>query len=71
MGSLALGSLPLDVEVARAYGRIYATLQGSGRPSRRRFADLLIGATAHALPLYTRNPADFTALARLITVNTV
>ena len=24
--------LPLDVEVARAYGRIYATLQGSGRP---------------------------------------
>ena len=65
--------LPLDVEVARAYGRIYATLQGSGRPSRRRFADLLIGATAlaHALPLYTRNPGDFTSLARLIAVNTV
>ena len=62
------GSRPL-----RAYGRIYATLQGSGHPSRRRFADLLIGATAlaHALPLYTRKPADFTALARLITVNTV
>ena len=61
------------MEVARAYGRSYATLKGSGRPSRRRFADLLIGATAlaHALPLYTRNPADFTALARRITIYTV
>ena len=65
--------LPLDVEAARAYGRIYAALKGSDRPSRRRFADLLIGATAlaHALPLYTRNPADFTALAHLVTIHTV
>ncbi len=65
--------MPLDADVARAYGRIYATLKGSGRSSRRRFADLLIGATAlaHALPLYTRNPADFSGLSRLITINTV
>ena len=65
--------LPLDADVARAYGRIYATLKGSGRSRRRRFADLLIGATAlaHALPLYTRNLADFSGLADLITINTV
>lgn len=65
--------LPLDAEVARAYGRIYATLRGHGRSGRRRFADLLIGATAlaHALPLYTRNPLDFKSLGRLITVRTV
>ncbi len=65
--------LPADGEVARAYGRIHATLRGHGRSSRRRFADLLIGATAlaHALPPYTRNPLDFKGLGQLITVRTV
>ena len=65
--------LPCDGDVARAYGRIYATLKGTGRSSRRRFADLLIAATAlaHALPLYTRNPGDFTGLEGLIDINTV
>lgn len=65
--------LPLDAEVARAYGRIYATLRGHGRSGRRRFADLLISATAlaHALPLYTRNPPDFKGLGQLITIQTV
>ena len=65
--------LPLDVDVARAYGRIFAALKASGRGSRRRFADLLIAATAlaHALPLYTRNPSDFGGLGHLISVNTV
>ena len=65
--------LPCDGDVARAYGRIYATLKGTGRSSRRRFADLLIAATALAyeLPLYTRNPGDFTGLEGLIDINTV
>ena len=65
--------LPCDGDVARAYGRIYATLKGTGRSSRRRFADLLIAATAlaHALPLYTRNPGDFTGLEGLIDINAV
>ena len=63
--------LPLDGEVARAYGRLYATMPGSGRASRRRFADLLIAATAlaHGLPLFTRNPADFSGLEDLIRIN--
>ena len=65
--------VPFDVDVARAYGRIYAALQARGRTGRRRFADLLISATAlaHALALYTRNPADFAGLERLITIKTV
>ena len=65
--------LPLDAEVARAYGRIYAALRGHGRSGRRRFGDLLIGATAlaHALPLYTRNPMDFEGLGQLISVRAV
>lgn len=65
--------LPFDADVARAYGRIYALLTEGGRTSRRRFADLLIGATAlaHALPLYTRNPADFAGLESLIAIDSV
>ena len=63
--------LPFDGEAARAYGRIYATVRGSGRTSRRRFADLLIAATALArgLPLFTRNPADFAGLGELIQIS--
>lgn len=65
--------LPLDTDVARAYGRIYAALKGGGRIGRRRFADLLIAATAlaHAMPLYTRNPADLAGVERLVAVRTV
>ena len=65
--------LPLDVNVARAYGRIFATLKGSGRPARGRFADLLIAATAlaHGLPLYTRNPKDLRDIAHIVPVHSV
>ena len=66
-------ALPLDGEVARAYSRLYATMRGSGRASRRRFADLLIAATAlaHGLPLFTRNPTDFSGLEDLVEINAV
>ena len=62
--------LPVDTEVARAYGRVYAAVRESGRSSRRRFGDLLIAATAvaHGIPLYTRNPDDFTGLEPLVTI---
>ena len=65
--------LPLNADVARAHGRIFATLKESGRTSRRHFADLLIAATAlaHALPLYTRNPTDLKGLAHLIHLHVV
>jgi hypothetical protein len=62
--------LPLDIEAARAYGRVYAAVRAKGRSPRRRFADLLIAAVAlaNALPLITRNAADFAGLEELIEI---
>ena len=63
--------LPVDAEVARAYGRVYAAVAASGRKARgRRAVDLLIVATALAsgLPLYTRNPGDFQGLGGLVQI---
>ena len=62
--------LPFDAEAARAYARVFAATKAGGRSSRTRVADLLIAATAvsNALPLYTRNPADFLGLDHLLTV---
>jgi hypothetical protein len=47
-----------------------AAIASTGRSHRRRVADLLIAATAHAngLALYTRNPDDFVGLETLIEV---
>jgi len=66
-------ALPFDADATRAYGRVFAAVRAAGRPGRARLADLLIAATAIAndLPLYTRNPADFTALERLVEVHLV
>jgi predicted nucleic acid-binding protein len=66
--------LPVDAEVARAYGRVYAATAASGRKARgRRAVDLLIAATAVAagLPLYTRNPDDFLGLSDLLEIVSV
>jgi len=63
--------LPVDANVARAYGRIYAAVSGAGRKARgARSVDLLIAATALAsnLPLYTRNPSDFRGTESLIDI---
>jgi hypothetical protein len=64
-------ALPVDATVARAYGRIYAAVAAAGRKARgRRTFDLLIAATAlsRELPLYTRNPEDFSELDGLVEV---
>jgi predicted nucleic acid-binding protein len=66
--------LPVDAEVARAYGRLYAAVAASGRKARgRRAVDLLIAATAVAagLPLYTRNPDDFVGVSDLLEIVSV
>ncbi len=63
--------IPFDADAARAYGQIYAAVRSAGRKARgRRFADLLIAATALAarLPLYTRNAGDFSGLEDLLEV---
>ncbi len=64
-------ALPVDVQVARAFGRLYATATSAGRKARgRRALDLLIAATALAanLPLFTRNLRDFEDIAELVDV---
>ena len=60
--------LPFDATAARSYGQIVAAVAETGRSHRRRVADLLIAATAHAngLALYTRNPDDFAGLSDLV-----
>jgi len=62
--------LAFDAAVARSYGLIVAAVADFGRSHRRRIADLLIAATAHAngLDLYTRNPDDFAGLEELLPV---
>ena len=63
--------LPFDAAAARAYGRVYAAVAGTGRKARgRRTVDLMIAAVALAarLPLYTLNESDFTGLEDLIEV---
>lgn len=63
-------ALPFDAEAARAYGRVFAAAAAAGRTGRSRLADLLIASTAAAngLVVYTRNPADFAGLERLVSV---
>jgi predicted nucleic acid-binding protein len=53
--------LPFDVQAARAFGRVAASLRRSGRKERARAYDAMIAATALAsgLPVYTCTPGDF------------
>src|SRR5580700_548500 len=62
--------LPFDADSARMYGRVFAAARAAGQSSRARLADLLIASTAAAngLPLYTRNPSDFSALKRIVKI---
>lgn len=56
--------LPFDAGCARAFGRVAASLRRSRRKPQARAYDALIAATAIAngLPVYTRNPNDFTGI---------
>ena len=62
--------LAFDAAAARSYGQMVAAIADSGRSHRRRIADLLIAATAHAngIALYTRNPDDFAGLEDLLLI---
>jgi predicted nucleic acid-binding protein len=66
----AFDPMPFDIRSARAYGRVHATVVEQGRQPRRRFAGLLIAATALAedLPLITCNSKDFEGLEGLISI---
>jgi predicted nucleic acid-binding protein len=62
--------MPFDVQAARTFGQIVATVLAAGRKPRGRTADLMIAsiAAANRLPLYTLNPADFAGLERLVEI---
>lgn len=66
----AFDPMPFDIRSARAYGRVHAAVVEQGRQPRRKFADLLIAATAlvEDLPVVTRNGKDFLGLEGLVTV---
>lgn len=64
-------AVPFDPKCARAYGQVYAAVEGIGRkPRGARMVDLMIAATAlaHDLPLYTRNAKDLRGLEDLIEI---
>jgi len=62
--------IPFDAQAARAFGRVAASLQQSGRKTKARSYDAMIAATAVAndLPLYTCNPDDFAGIEELALV---
>jgi tRNA(fMet)-specific endonuclease VapC len=64
--------IPFDDRAARAFGRVAAELRASGRKTTARAYDALIAATAVAndLPVFTRNPGDFSGI-ELLTVVTL
>jgi len=66
----AFEAIPFGSDAARAYGRVHAAVLAAGRQPRRRFADLLIAASAVAegLPLVARNPQDYAGLEELVDV---
>lgn len=57
----AFDPLPFDVQAARSFGAVAASLRRSGRKTSARAFDAMIAATALAngLPVYTCNPRDF------------
>jgi predicted nucleic acid-binding protein len=60
--------LPIDVAVAREWGRLAAAISGRGGQPRRRAVDLAIAATAnvHRVPLLTHNARDFKSIEDLV-----
>ena len=62
--------LPFDGEAAARYGPLVALTLAAGRSPKPRRMDLMIAAIAssRALPLYTRNGADFVGLESLVDI---
>ena len=57
-------AVPFDASAARAFGRVAASLRQSGRKTGARSHDAMIAAIAlaHALPVYSCDPGDFTGI---------
>ena len=64
--------LPIDADVAREWGRLAAAVSRRGGRPRRGAIDLAIAATAsaHRLPLFTRNVRAFRGIDAQLEVRT-
>ena len=62
--------LPVDVDVAREWGRLSAAVKDRGGRPRKRAVDLAIAATANVegVPLLTPNLSDFQIISDLVDV---
>ena len=62
--------LPVDVDVAREWGRLSAAVKDRGGRPRKRTVDLAIAATANVqgVPLLTTNLSDFRIISDLVDV---
>ncbi|MQM25474.1 type II toxin-antitoxin system VapC family toxin [Glycomyces albidus] len=62
--------LPFDEASARVFGTVNLLALTAGRKPRKYTADLMIASIAirNRLPLFTRNPEDFTPLESLLEV---
>ncbi|GAB3880092.1 hypothetical protein GCM10029964_033690 [Kibdelosporangium lantanae] len=62
--------MPFDRDAATRYGTLVALTLATKRDPKPRRMDLLIAAiaSAHGLPLYTRNADDFSGLHDMLTV---
>ncbi len=58
--------LPVDIDVAEAWGRTVARNEAAGRPIRAMDAFLAATAEAHELTLVTRNISDFPLLKTVL-----
>ncbi|WP_236654413.1 type II toxin-antitoxin system VapC family toxin [Streptacidiphilus anmyonensis] len=66
-------AIPFDREAARRFGTLVALTVKANRNPRPRRMDLLIAATAsaHGLPLFTRNAGDFKGLEQGVEIISV
>ncbi|WP_042369720.1 type II toxin-antitoxin system VapC family toxin [Streptacidiphilus neutrinimicus] len=66
-------AIPFDREAARRFGTLVALTVKANRNPRPRRMDLLIAATAsaHGLPLFTRNADDFKGLEQGVEIISV
>jgi toxin FitB len=58
--------LPVDLEIADAYGRLVARCESLGRPIEPRDAFIAATAEVHGLSLVTRNASDFETTVKSI-----
>jgi predicted nucleic acid-binding protein len=67
---VAFDPLPFDRDAATRYGTLVALALAAKRDPKPRRVDLMIAAiaSAHDLPLYTRNADDFKGLHDMLTV---